>query len=259
MEAESATQNAGDFVTPRHIAPTLPRDRRQSPVIAAIVASSAILIPIPLLRGALFALFPGIAWRSWRLAAASALAGVALDLGVSFFQSEVLPNAVVPWLRYEPLRNPIFDEFLPIAPGVQSAEHNFPDDRELYFGIGLTLWIFCMLQNWSIWWPRAHSSKSGNRPAAALTAAVAVPIFLLTVDSLRRYFSFYELRASSYRSLFDFLCFFGYFASVVLPCTIYGYVVATSDQVHHKPLSKSDGNTHRNVESVSPAVLAGGK
>lgn len=60
-----------------------------SPVAAAVIAGSMMLVPIPVLRGGLVALFPAIVWRSWRLAGA-AIVGAFADLLSCILVQEML-------------------------------------------------------------------------------------------------------------------------------------------------------------------------
>jgi len=127
-----------------------------TPIVGAALASSlGIYFPIPLLRGAVFGLFPGLAHRSLREAAKGAMVGALCELVYTVVWVMLISRE---WLRmyWEPRSN--YNKFLSLwLPGRLSVATHMgsPWPNSVQFWLGVLVWfmlmVFCW---WVIWRPR---------------------------------------------------------------------------------------------------------
>jgi hypothetical protein len=130
------------------VAISYPPHPHGSPVVASLIAGFAIYVPMPIVRGALFGLMPGIAWRSWRLAGFGALCGVFAEFVHMFFFRLLLDG----WNTRE-----VYCELLltHLPPGIMTlAIPDFhPLPNSVHFVIIIVIWAAVMFPMWYVAWP----------------------------------------------------------------------------------------------------------
>jgi hypothetical protein len=138
-----------------------------------MIAGMAIYVPLLCVRGALFGLMPGIAWRSWRMAALGALAGTLAEFVFSFFflllfdggnerqsYSEILVRYLPPYDSY----------------AIQ-ALYLMPNGPR--FAFNLVSWSAGLFSVWYLLWPgRKTPSRYGAFMAIAMTAIACTAVWL---------------------------------------------------------------------------------
>jgi hypothetical protein len=134
----------------------------------------AAFVPVPGLRGALFGLFPGLAFRDPRLAVKGAELGFAAD--VLF----CMAWACLHW-QWE-LRGDYNRTLARIVPPGHwvGTHHGCPVPNWLQFALGLVAWATVMFLVWSLVWPRKFGYRAYFLPPAAgavLTAIAAVVLW----------------------------------------------------------------------------------
>jgi hypothetical protein len=147
-----------------------------SPVAAALIAGFAIYVPIPIVRGAIFGLMPGIAWRSWRPAALGALCGAFAEFVYLFFLQWML----VGWNTRADYCELLLTH---LPPGTLQAAfpcvHPLPNS--VHFVIIIVSWSALLFPMWYVAWPY----QKGEREfcifvAVVVTAVTATAIWLWT-------------------------------------------------------------------------------
>jgi hypothetical protein len=129
---------------------------RGTPVVgAALIASLGIYCPIPLLRGAIFGLFPGIAHRSYDTATRGAQLGFLCEIGYyviwGMFCLDFLNMQWDPQYGY----NRYLASWLPCALTFIFCGGRSPWPNWLHFHLSVLVWLSVMVLNWClIWRPR---------------------------------------------------------------------------------------------------------
>jgi hypothetical protein len=147
--------------------------REPSILGAALIAGLGSYCPIPVLRGALVGLMPGIALRSWKVGVRGALWGCLADFGVSAI-----------WMAFGPSWDPrgkysvALSAFLPplrmvVNPGRGDTMAFFP---------GLLLWWAAIYIAWAILWsPRPSFGRVVKIVAVGQAAVLCAATFLWMV------------------------------------------------------------------------------
>ena len=143
------------------------------PVITAWDAD----LPLPIVRGAIFCLFPGIAHRSIRLGIRGALLGALFEILYTIVWCGILSFRLN--IIWDPRGG--YNEFLAFwLPGrIEACTHTgscWP--RWLQFGVGVTMWFSLMLYGWRrLWLPRlTFTSFAKTLVIANLCVVVACAI-----------------------------------------------------------------------------------
>jgi hypothetical protein len=143
---------------------------------AAVLAGFAVYLPVPGLRGALFALFPGIAYRDKSLILKGLLLGFVLDVVYEICWG-ILPLVWEPRAEY----NHLLTDYLP--PEHLVITHcgcAVPD--VVQFTLGLVGWATAFFLLWLALWPRRlHLAAYFAIPClgALLTAVAAIVLWNL--------------------------------------------------------------------------------
>ena len=136
---------------------------RGVPVVGgAVISSLAIYCPVPVLRGALFGLFPGIVNRSWRMGAKGLLFGALFEAVYCVVWGGLLSNMLnVVW---EPRNG--FNEFLACwLPGsaMVGTHSGSPWPNVMQFHLNIMLWLTVMVFGWwFVWRPRLPAEHLGG-------------------------------------------------------------------------------------------------
>ena len=147
--------------------------QKPSILFASIISALGIYFPIPILRGAIFGLFPGIAHRSWRMCIKGAILGVMLSLIYTILWIVIISSLLN--ITWEPRDG--FNKFLVFwLPGrmsvVTHSGSSWPN--WLQFTVGIMLWFNIMVFGWwIIWKPKIASSCL---PVIALITNMSVSI-----------------------------------------------------------------------------------
>jgi len=125
-----------------------------SPVTsAAVISGLGIYCPIPVVRGAIFGIFPGIAQRSWRMILKGLGIGALFELGyVLFWEMTILPYFNIVW---DPRWgcNAFLTGWLPGTLSITHSGSIWP--HELQFVVGLLVWFnVAVLSWWVVWKPK---------------------------------------------------------------------------------------------------------
>jgi len=136
---------------------------------SALIAGFAIFVPIPGLRGALFAIFPGLAFRDFWLMLKAAGLGLAIDVAYCGF---LWPFLGLRWeLRGE--YNRTLAHLLP--PGAWAGTHHgCPVPNSVQFTLGLVGWMTLMFLIWAILWPQKTRCTMRLLPPAVGGFLVAI-------------------------------------------------------------------------------------
>jgi magnesium-transporting ATPase (P-type) len=120
----------------------------------AAISSLGIYCPIPILRGAIFGLFPGIANRSWRMAIKGSFFGALFDASYVVLWVVSLSNMLN--LAWDPRHgyNKYLADWLPGSTWVQT-HCNSPWSNVEQFHFNVMLWLTLMVFGWwLVWRPR---------------------------------------------------------------------------------------------------------
>jgi hypothetical protein len=136
--------------------------RRRSVTFAALVASFGMCVPVPLVRGAWFSLFPGIVQRSRRVMLKGALRGVGFEVvwyvGWGFCAA-LLGIGWDPRYGY----NRFLASWLPGAP-LNVVKTHWPSSLSIaeQYPLHMMIWLTLMMTNWWLLLrPRPHVARFG--------------------------------------------------------------------------------------------------
>lgn len=127
-----------------------------TPVLgAALISSFGIYCPIPIVRGAIFGLFPGIANRSWRMSVEGPFIGACFEVIWFVLCACLRMGAWDPRLGY----NVFLAHWLPSS-AVVITHCAGPWPIGFQFHINIMLWLSIMVFGWwGVWRPRLPASR----------------------------------------------------------------------------------------------------
>ncbi len=151
----------------------------------ALIASLGIYCPVPLLRGALFGMFPGIANRSRRLVIRGALLGALLEF-LFFAVWGIVISYMFLGMAWETRAG--YNPFLcTVIPGsfVVHTHLAHPWSNSVQFQVNIMVWVSYMVFGWWIMWrPRLSVPRLVMMLVTANLAAWASGALLLAVSPM---------------------------------------------------------------------------
>ena len=158
---------------------------RRRPVLgAALISSLGIYCRVPILRGAIFGLFPGLASRSLRLSVRGALVGALIDASYLALWATRLSRTLN--IYWEPREG--YNRFLALwLPGRRMVitHTGSPWSNVAQFHVGIMLWLSAMVLGWwYVWRPRLSLARLGLVLVTCNVAAYAGCSLLWTVSPM---------------------------------------------------------------------------